>query len=99
MNAKQLLEKTLDLIRSRETWCQNAPRIWQGEVKTKRDLMEALTDAARSDGYWIGSEAWDLARDALFAETAGMGITRFNDAAATTHAHVFALVERAIAKV
>ena len=98
MTERLILEKTRTLIDREEKWCQNKPRsVENGEV-TQRDLFTAMCDAARMYDYHLGSQDWERARDFVFAETRGHGITRFNDAKDTTYAHVIALLERAMEK-
>ena len=97
MTAAAILARTKALIASPTKWCQGHSYIRsQDGTILRRDLMAALLDASRENGkFLIGTPEYMKAQRALFEETGNMGLTVFNDSLHTTHAHVYALIERA----
>lgn len=102
MTPLEIISGAKEFLRRPAMWCKGSCYKLDPEthLPIARDLMTALMDAARMpDAYALGSDAWDVALKAVWNETAGMGISRYNDSSETTHAHVFALLERAEEKV
>lgn len=99
VTATMILTHALTLLKNENAWCQGRSRVVEEGEIVKRDLMEALFAGGIANGYAIGSPAWEEAMKLAFEETAGEGITLFNDNNSHTHRDVVALLERALKKV
>lgn len=92
-DALALLREAKALIASPKTWCQgHSCGLSPDGTTLQRDLLNAILDA--------GSRAKDVnatmqVLDAVYEETGRFGITAYNDSPHTTHAHIYALIERA----
>lgn len=88
VGAFKVLSRAKDLIASPDKWCQHHSY----QPGDKRDLLAALLDGGADMPTQFRAEALD----ALRIHTEGMPLTVYNDSPHTTHAHVYALLERAM---
>lgn len=92
MSALELVKDAKKLIASPKSWCQGHAKITsQDGTVLRRDLLTALLDAGKN----YGANDNTLALDTVYEETGRFGITAYNDSPHTTHAHIYALLERA----
>lgn len=98
VTAKQILQAALEILRPQGAWSKDKPRVIVDGAIVQRDLYTAIYDAAGQFGYLHGTDEYEHAIALAYAETGGKGITVYNRLPDVTHAHVFALLERAIAK-
>lgn len=93
-DALTLLRDAKALIASPKSWCQgHAKQTTMPGMLIKRDLLTAILDAGTIGKY--SSDAITEVLNAVYEETGRFGITVYNDSPHTTHAHIYALVERA----
>jgi hypothetical protein len=96
VTAKQILEAALELIRPQGAWSRDQPRVLVDGLIVQRDLYTAIYDAAGQFGYLHGTDEYEHAIALAYGETGGKGLTVYNRLPDVTHAHIFALLERAI---
>ncbi len=82
-----ILSRMKDLLSSPAQWLQG--RSQDGD---KFDLLGAYLESAQ--GYDAVSR--QIALDAVRGQTKGMPLSAYNDSPHTTHAHIYALLERAM---
>lgn len=94
-SAYALLRDAKKMIASPKAWCQGNARMHDPDTGAvlRRDLLTALQDAQVAGNYSASTLTEVL--DAVYEETGRFGITSYNDGLHTTHAHIYALVERA----